>query len=196
MSEGSDCAGNSPVYNPYEATEDSDGGNAAAYAQYPEVSPAAAQSAFITPTTESSSSSTIHVSSWKLVGVLNGYNHATTCKFRDRLPEHFILNMSPPPFSTTYLQLLHRIKEIIRVPNTFTITARGWDPIFRKFVNLNPATLDDTLDHIYRCTLQNRHVNEAGKLRKECSINVSLDFAAFDKYAESIVHCCFLLIIF
>ena len=188
MSDLSDCAQKSPVYNQYEATGDFGGADAAGYAQYPDVSPAAAQSTFITSTNENSSSSTIHVRSWKLVGVLNGYNDATTCKFRDRLPEHFILSMSPPPFSTTYLQLLHRIKETICVPNTFTLTARGWDPVFKKFVNLNPSSLDDTLDHIYRCTLQNRHVNEAGKLRKECSINVSLDFAAFDRYSESIVH--------
>ena len=54
--------------------------------------------------------------------------------------------------------------------------------------------MDDTLDHIYRCTIQNRHVNEKGKLRKDCSINVSLDCAAFDMYAESIVFLaiCFL----
>ena len=42
--------------------------------------------------------------------------------------------------------------------------------------------------HICACTVEYRHVNEAGKMRKACSINVSLDFAAFDKYADSAVH--------
>ena len=182
MSDASDCGGNSPRYNRYEATGNSDGSDTVGLAQYPEVSTAAAESTFITSTNQSSSSSTVQVRSWKLIGVLNGYQDAATCRFRDRLPEHFSLDMNPPPFSTTYFQLCHRIKEKIHVPNNFTLHLRGWDPVFKKFVSLSAASLDDTLDHIYRCTIENRQVNAAGKLRKECSINVSLDFAAFDRY--------------
>jgi len=193
MSEASDCGGNSPLYSHRTGSEDSDGSNAIDLAQYPQVSAAAAESAFISSINQSSSSSNVQVRSWKLVGVLNGYKYAVTCKFRDRLPEHFVLDMNPPPFSTTCLQLCHLIKEKIHVPNTFTLHLRGWDPVFKKFVHLNAASLDDTLDHIYRCTIENRQVNAAGKLRKECSINVSLDFAAFDKYATLTLNSFFLL---
>ena len=106
MRDASNCGVNSPRYNRYEATGNSDGSDTVGLAQYPEVSTAAAESTFITSTNQSSSSSTVQVRSWKLIGVLNGYQDAATCRFRDRLPEHFSLDMNPPPFSTTYFSAL------------------------------------------------------------------------------------------